>query len=48
MKSEENAELRKDVEGLKWIDPNKTATVDFDAYMMRLLTTYKVLVNRTR
>lgn len=48
MKPEENAELRRDVEALKWLDTNKIPIVDFDSYMTRLLTTYRTLVNRAK
>ena len=48
MKPEENTELRKDVEAMKWLDSNKIPIVDFDSYMTRLLTTYRILVNRAK
>lgn len=48
MRGEENSELRRDIEALKIYDSNKMATIDFDAYLTRLLTTYRVLVNRAK
>lgn len=48
MKSEENAELRKDLENMKMLDSNKIPVLDFDSYMARLLITYRALVSRAK
>ncbi|EAR93904.2 F-box protein (macronuclear) [Tetrahymena thermophila SB210] len=48
MKTEENQELRREVENMKFMDSNKTAVLDFDQFMNRMLATYKILVNRAK
>ncbi|KAL4486122.1 hypothetical protein ABPG72_012175 [Tetrahymena utriculariae] len=48
MKPEENQELRREVESIKFMDSSKTAVLDFDQFMSGMLTTYKILVNRAK